>query len=665
MSNVLKAVVVLMSVTVATTACSKKKSSGPSARNKPSAANRPMANPPPVESDEFERRPRVRMNEEEVERREEFREEVREEREFREVRPAPAPAPAPRASERRDYRRLPEPPEAVETREPRRDDFSSRPGVADVGRVDTSEPGGVARNTQCGTAFRRNSEAWAPGLPNAPAENRICTGAAVTKVDPRKPFQCNDRGAIVYTDARQDGLMALIVDRVNRLPRAMDLGSRELAKRIRDVKVRADFSRSSAVDMQIALMVGPGRYEKIELRGNMAAARGRSNGDVQLRAVSAPGNLKFSAVLTCADMDMGCQNALIRLQQHYRSGKIGRVAYLVYRRGDAHVTISEQDRMAYRQIPNQAHARFAEYLSNTSYNSCVAILRDAFSGVRQLPSCAFQRLKDQCGRRAQFKQPAAKAFEFRSWAVAYGRSGFEFEMSDSGATRFSIKGPLVASYQLPVWPPVNSDMSQVRGLTVAGALARSIERVALVANDGGGNLNLQIVFKGEEKSQTRVSVTTLMEDTRFNAEHLVQRGRQMPELAPNDLADERDHEEMRAQPRRAPAPPGRAAPPATQPRPPARATPPAAAPAKAAPAKAAPATAKPAPATAKAKPTTPPPAAPTAAPAPRQEAPPATPPPAAGGVPAREQEDNLTVQPSEDREEEADDEGDDSAGSPE
>jgi hypothetical protein len=47
---------------------------------------------------------------------------------------------------------------------------------------------------------------------------------------------------------------------------------------------------------------------------------------------------------------------------------------------------------------------------------------------------------------------------------------------------------------------------------VEGAVG--IKSAHLIANDGGGNLNLQLVFKGEPNSQTRISLTTLFEPTR-------------------------------------------------------------------------------------------------------------------------------------------------------
>ncbi len=437
-------------------------------------------------------------------------------------------------------------------------------------RPEPSEANGVSRNSQCGTAYRRNTEQWAPGLPNAPSPVKICTGGTVKKAEEGQAFTCENNPDLVFTDARQDGLMAHAVEQANRVPKFMDQGSRELARRIREVKIDAGAS-SREVRAQVQILVAEKEYEKFDFRGVM------QNGAAGIRMIplNSPRGLKFNAVLTCVGIDGSCDNVIFRLQQLTRTGKVGRIAYIVIRSGDAHVTISERDRIGYRTIENKEHAQFAEFLSNTTYNTCVSVMREVVNGQRQLPTCAYQRMKAICGKRAQFKRPAAEAFEFRSWAVAYGRSGFEFEMVDRETPRFVVKGPLVAGNATPIWP---------RALNVHGAFASSIDRAILVANDGGGNLNLQIDFKGGSNAHTRISVTTLIEDVRNNPEATMARARQMPALAPGDTVNEEemrdDEREERGEPRREMAPQvlppaiapvpraARAAAPATRPLPP-------------------------------------------------------------------------------------------------
>lgn len=418
-----------------------------------------------------------------------------------------------------DYRPLPGPTQA--------DGISSGGSERSEPRYDTTE-GTQSRNAQCGTAYRRNHTMWAPGLPQPPSETLICTGSPYGRHDIREQFSCDKNAGLIYTDARQDGLMAMVVDRINSLPAQMDLGSRELGLRINNVKVRG--VRSDSVEVEIALLVDRDQVETIIMKGQ----RSRSRRDIRLRTVSGPRNLPFSGLFTCADVGSECHNSLIRLEQLTRSGKVGRVAYIVYRHGDAHVTMTEQDRIGHASISNGGHKQFAGYLSNTVYNSCVSVLGDVLRGLRQVPECSYQRLKDQCGHSARFRFPAAKAFNFTSWAVAYGKAAFEFEMVDEGRVRFSVRGPLVTGPETPVYQ---------RDLTVDGSFSPSIERAILVANDGGGNLNLQIDFAGSPKSHTRVSVTTLMDDVRFNSERIMEQARQMPDISPDQIADENERRE--------------------------------------------------------------------------------------------------------------------------
>ncbi len=569
MAYALKTLVVVLALTVFASGCSKKsKSPRPAAKPAAAAAARPAADAKPAEvSESAEERP-SRFSESERRR---FSDEGR-------VRSTPP-------------EELADAPDADPN-----DGASESDGPID-GTPD-----------QCGTAFGHNSQQWAPGLPNPPSAARICTGGSNRKLDPGERFVCDGSRDLVYTDARQDGIMAMAVDMVNRLPRHMDHGSRELARRIRGVKV--DFGDS--VRAQVRLQISAENVEEIDFRGSLRSGRGAG---IPMLATDAPSGLRFSALLTCADADGSCSNAILRVQQLARSGKVGRVAYVVLRSGEAHVTMTEQDRKGFRQLTNPAHAEFAQYLSNTAYNTCVSILRDTINGQRQLPTCAYNRLKNICGRKAQFKRPAAQSFEFNSWAVAYGEAGFEFEMIDRGATRFRVQGPLIAGPGTPV---------SKEALRVTGVFGASIDRAALVANDGGGNLNLQIDFKGD--ASTRISVTTLVEDIRYSSEAIMARARQMPALSEREMVSERELREVTQ--RRSEVRAQREAPPraARAPRPPARPSAPAPVPAP-----------KPGPIVV--APTAP--AAPAPA-GPRFEAPSAPP----GGVAPREPEDDQVIQPS-------------------
>ncbi len=409
------------------------------------------------------------------------------------------------------------------------------------------------------TKFEPTSKEWAPGLPYPPSQKRICTGGLDRKLEKDERFACEGSTDPVYTDARQDGLMSIAVNSFNTLPSYLDQGNRELARRIQDVKLEVT-KNAVTVSMKYAMAKGE---EALELRGSR---NNRNSDGLRLQSAKAPANVKFSGMLTCADQDGGCENAILRLQQHSKSGRIARVAYIVLRSGEAHVTITEQDRLGFRSIENRSHAEFAEYLSNTSYNSCLTALSDSRRGAREIPTCTLQRLKKICGSDPQVKTPAGRAFKFQSWAVAYGKAGFAVEITERQNPRFRVQGPLVAKSTTPAYE---------KPLKVSGYFASKVKQAVLVNNDGGGNLNLQLEFEGD--AHTRISITTLIEDARYESAQTDARARRMPQLNSSELQSEREWtEEAQARLNRAAAreqaktaPPAAAAPktPGAAPRP--------------------------------------------------------------------------------------------------
>jgi hypothetical protein len=167
----------------------------------------------------------------------------------------------------------------------------------------------------------------------------------------------------------------------------------------------------------------------------------------------------------------------------------------------------------YARKPNPGHSAFAEFLSNTVNNTCLAVLAAANSGHRQLDPCALQALKQECGGE-EYRTPSAKSFRLRTWAVAYGRSGFELSLvknpiagsSDARralANTLEISGPLLYASTHPVW---QTALHHIGGPGTIGS-------VYLWNNDGAGNLNLQINFNGQPESSMRVSVTSMLPDT--------------------------------------------------------------------------------------------------------------------------------------------------------
>jgi hypothetical protein len=413
---------------------------------------------------------------------------------------------------------------------------------------------GGNHNAECGTAYRANNDMWYPGLPFPPSQVRICTGHGGGQVSEEEMYKCEAGNGYVYTDARQDGLMALVAQNYRKLPAYLDVPSRRLSRRIQDVKVQSNLLKVGSVNVTVALFAGKdangkNRYNHVRLAGSI-----KKSGRAKLHAA---GNANYEGELTCADVSGTCDNAILRLDhvisretevlRPAKTGKnkknatlkkrirkragVGAIAFIVIRNGDAHVTMSEAERRGYRSLNNRAHQLFAQIMSNTVNNTCLNILSDLKEGRRKIPRCAYQRLQQECAR-SSYHQPAAAEFNLRTWAVVHGRSGFEFSMmNDSGDAKLSVRGPLVATNAKPMWS---------RPLKIKGPMAAGIENAFLVANDGGGNLNLQLDFNGQYKAQSRINVTSISHDVRFGASADEVSQAQVPEVETSALAEQRD-----------------------------------------------------------------------------------------------------------------------------
>lgn len=399
--------------------------------------------------------------------------------------------------------------------------------VAPVGRVEEDEyyeeeDSYAGNDRSCGAAKQRNSQDWFPGLPYEPSQTVICTGHKKGNVSDAEMSVCDPGRGYLYTDSRQDDLMSRAVKLSNRLPDRIQAASRQFARAIGNIKLHVDLKNSKRVKLLVAVERRDGEYDQFVLQGRLGE---------RLNRISVNGR-KFSGVVVCGDR-RACQNALIRIEELGSGNRVKRAAYVVHRWGDAHVTISDKDLKRFHSIENENHAALAELLSNTAVNTCLAVLEDVRSGARPMPRCAVERLQSICGGKRP-RSPSAEAFDFRSWAVAYGRSGFDFALLDQGAPYglydftdqqaqvLSIGGALVISNKRPMLD---------KPLLVDGFFADRIKNVWLMTNDGGGNLNLQVEFAGKPQSQTRVSLTTLIADSEFRGD--------MPSLSERDIDDGR------------------------------------------------------------------------------------------------------------------------------
>lgn len=363
---------------------------------------------------------------------------------------------------------------------------------------------------------------WYPGLPDYPAGHprskitQILTGGQ-SAGEGRVNAQNKPVGGYFFTDGKSDGLMANLVDHFNKIPQGKMVTtdyhpdvfseSLNLASRISNVQMDVDIYETSSFKLQIEFVDGPSSQPvRTQFFGKFDAQR---RARLVQQDIVGDKDLKFDGIVECMDLDGGCQNVRIRVRQ-IKDGKVCRIAHLLYRFGDAHITMSESDRLHYQGVNNRSYQLMAEYLSNTAYNSCLVNKRR-----KDIPNRLTQHLLAYCGdARSHVKIPAADSIGLQVWAVAYGAAGFRVILKDKtswggSGDKTVVEGPLVyANMKSPMYS---------KRLKVNGRLSAYIKSAHLVNNDGGGNLNFEFRISGREDVEMRISVTSLIRKTTLSA----------------------------------------------------------------------------------------------------------------------------------------------------
>lgn len=380
---------------------------------------------------------------------------------------------------------------------------------------------------ECTAPYRTSNPAWAPGLTQAPRSEPIFNDFPNAAAEGRR-----------FTDGFQDRLLKIVVDRANALPDYMQIPSRNFSKNINDIRISVDTRSSGEVKIQFDYAASSTDQATIELRGQLDRSKAHRRGaDVKLVQVPLPGQSstgKFAGVMTCADLDKGCKNIVMRLDRLNAQRKVVVSVFAIHRWGDAHLTLSDQDRKYFAKFPNPGHSDVTEYFSNTINNLCLKKLDDARAGRTSLSECELRRVQAECGNE-DYRRSAAKSAGFRNWVIAYGRSGFELALDhrvyngvgDTESRRsfpFRVSGPLIHSAEIPMF---NSPL--------AFEGPKAIKEIFLNANDGGGHLNLLIRFHNEPLSQMGLGVSTTVPGVPFDSS-IEENASHMPTLLTSDTA---------------------------------------------------------------------------------------------------------------------------------
>jgi hypothetical protein len=160
------------------------------------------------------------------------------------------------------------------------------------------------------------------------------------------------------------------------------------------------------------------------------------------------------------------------------------------------------------------------------------ILAQAQENPGMLPECKIQRLQAECASE-DVKQPAARSFGLRSWAVVYGRAGFELDLGNklySGVADYDVKHDDYLSIRGPLaFSDAKEGQPIYKHSLITSGRASGIESAYLIANDGGGNLNLRLDFAGQPEGQMRLSVSSMLPNTEYS-KSVEESARQMPQL---------------------------------------------------------------------------------------------------------------------------------------
>lgn len=302
------------------------------------------------------------------------------------------------------------------------------------------------------------AEDWFPGLPSPPVSR---AEAVLTNGGDKE-----GSGYFRYTDSAQDGLMNYARARMAQTTEAEAKANGPFALRITDVQI--DFDKTigpSSLQVRFSYEFDRDQFGDVTLQGTITPRGSMTLVNVPLRQTAAdPSDLQFKGQLTCADLDMrSCQNAILTLRKLGNKSGIEMQAKVIYRQGPAHIAIPQEDLKRGAALANEAKRELVQKLAPSISRSC-------------LPKDGSTRLS--------------------TWAVANGRSGFDLLIGG-----LSVRGPLGLI-----------DHKQPENLELAGG-ATGVS-AQMIANDGGGNLNLQFIFDGQPKSHMRLSVTSMFTGTR-------------------------------------------------------------------------------------------------------------------------------------------------------
>ncbi|MCB0363941.1 MAG: PT domain-containing protein [Bdellovibrionaceae bacterium] len=322
------------------------------------------------------------------------------------------------------------------------------------------------------------------------------------------PTGAADERRRAFSDSRVDTLLPILKGEVDKLPEDLRTASESFALAIRSVSIEAN-EGNRKVFAEI-IFDGPAGPVSAKFRGHL---------DVNNRAVmdesaeTSGDDFVFKASVVCLDANMeSCENTVIRIDQFTKSGEICKTAFAVHRIGNVHVQFPMRDYQKSLKSMNDEYKEFMLYMKNT---------HDA---VQAINACRMSG-NNNC-MPPPMRAPGANDVEFRSFAVAYGRSAFTLTFWSVTTIEkpeqdvLVISGPLMLAddardYQANLG--VNGFLRETTGRVTndQGKFENYISRVKLLSNDGNGNMVLQVHLKGVAENTLLTITSEILEARDF------------------------------------------------------------------------------------------------------------------------------------------------------
>ncbi|MGE0764605.1 MAG: hypothetical protein AB7N80_15120, partial [Bdellovibrionales bacterium] len=339
-----------------------------------------------------------------------------------------------------------------------------------------------------------------------------------------------DQRGQAYTDNKDDSIMAVLVHRMNNMDSALRADSEQLAQAVSRVNL--------IIDRQVVSLDLSFQFEDRVVEATFSGYLNNRHASTNLTQRS--GSEQFNVHMLCADAQVSqnvlCRNAILTIDQ-LKDGQVCRRIYAVHRWmfdkvGDGHFTLSKEDFELSTKIYEEDKAIQKAQKENKKYEKELVVKNRALRAFLRLVGNTIhynrvfihnEPVRLASGENTQLaRTPRLGFLGVRSWAVAYGPSFVEITMNKAKAGGNGALSDSTRFFGLLTKPRMPGELAT--DLNREGEystpqiddryderLAQTIQKAALLDNDGRGNLALNLEFKDSKVgvASSRVNFTGL------------------------------------------------------------------------------------------------------------------------------------------------------------